>query len=235
MKRIILGIFALLMMSIAPSCTDTLTTPTDSQEFKMQINSDGSLDETHGIGNRLEKDTVKRDTSEKKRDTVEKKRDTVSREKRDTVKRTPPTIFKDLLIRLELDSSQKSIVEKLLAQHRSCIENCIKPLREAEAAIFSRARIQEQEIKKALSEGKITKAQAREKLAQLKVSVNKALRDIPVRSKVQDCIKSCDAAFIHELEKILSPRQKLVLKTWLDSRSKRGTSDKKDTVVVKRG
>lgn len=235
MKRIILGIFATLMFTVMISCTDTMTTPQESQEFRMQINSDGSLDHIAEIGERPNKDTVKKDTSDRKRDTVEKKRDTSSKEKRDTVKKQNPTIFKDLLIRLDLDSTQKSIVERLLAQHRSCIENCVKPLKEAEAAILSRARVQEQEIKKALSEGKITKAQAREKLSLLKANVNKALKEIPIRAKVQECIKGCDAAFIHELEKILYPKQKLILKTWIDSRSKRGTSDKKDTIPGKRG
>lgn len=228
MKKTILAVALLCGSFLIPACSDFYTKPEEPQQMLVQTNSDGTFSGPEGIGERPNRDTVKKDTTERKKDTTNK-------ERKDTVKKTPPTIFNDLLVRLDLNSNQKVIVEKLLAEHRSCVENCVKPLKEAEARILADARSKEAEIKKAVESGTISKSEARQRLATLKSNVNKALKELPIRSKVQECIKSCDAAFINQLERILSDRQKLVLKTWLDSRSKRGTGDKKDTIVVKRG
>lgn len=226
MKKTILSIALLCGSFLIPACSEFYTQPEEPQQMYIQSSSDVISSDPEKIGERPNRDTVKKDTTERKKDTTNTGR-------KDTVKKAPPTIFNDLLIRLELSAEQRVIVEKLLAEHRSCIENCTKPLKEAEAKILAEAKSKETEIKRAVELGKILKSEARKRLAALKASVNKALKDIPIRSKVQECMKSCDAAFINQLEKILSDKQKLVLKTWLDSRSKRGTSGKKDTVNVK--
>lgn len=226
MKKTILAIALLCGSFLIPACSEFYTQPEEPQQMYVQSNSDVSFSEPEKIGERPNRDTVKKDTTERKKDTTNTGR-------KDTVKKVPPTIFNDLLIRLELNAEQKVIVEKLLAEHRACIENCVKPLKEAEAKILAEAKLKEAEIKRAAESGKISKIEARQKLAALKANVNKALKNIPIRSKVQECMKSCDAAFIHQLERILSDKQKLVLKKWLDARSKRGPSDKKDTINVK--
>jgi len=226
MKNTILTMLFLFGVAMVPSCSDMMMPPQEPKALYMQMNSDATYYQPQEIGKRPEgpRDTVKKDTTGGKRDTVNPRKD--------TVKKAPPTIFGDLLVKLNLTAEQKPIVEKLLAEHKACIENCLKALKAAEAEIIARARKQESEIKAAVEAGTITRVQAREKLAALKASVNKALRELPIRQKVQECMKGCDAAFINALENILLPEQKLVLKTWLDARSKRGTDGKKDTVVV---
>jgi len=235
MKTTILTIVLALTILIVPSCSDITTSP-DQQMLTeyVQTNPDATNNEVSPIGERPNKDTVKKDTSDKKRDTVGRKKDTTEK-KRDTTKKEVPSIFNDLLIRLKLTPAQRVLVEKLLAEHRACVENCVLPLREAEKEIQTRSRIAEEQIKKALANGEITRTQAREKLNALKQRVNFELKNIPIRKSTQECIKSCDSSFISQLEKILSPEQKKTLKLWLEQKSKRGQSDKKDTVVVKRG
>lgn len=226
MKNAILIALFFFGVTMVPSCSDVLTKPEDPQAMYAQVNSDGSYFVPQGIGERPggPRDTVKKDTTGNKRDTTNARRD--------TVKKAPPTIFADLLVKLNLTPEQKSVVEKLLAEHKACTENCLKALKAAEAEVIAKARNQESEIKAALEAGRITKAQAREKLAALKASVNKTLRELPIRLNVQECIKGCDAAFINALENILTPQQKPILKAWLEARAKRSTGGKKDTVVV---
>lgn len=225
MKNTILSIALLLGIFMVPSCSDITTKPEEPNAMYFQVNSDGSYTEPEAVGERPNKDSVKKDTTDRKRDTTSGRKD--------TVKKVPPTIFGDLLNKLNLGPEQKAIVERLLAQHRACVEECVKPLKAAEAEILAKARLQEAEIKKAVEAGTITKAQARAKLVALKTSVNKALKSLPVRQPVQECIKACDAAFINGLERILNSDQKIILKRWLDSRAKRGTSEKKDSTDVK--
>lgn len=231
MKKTILSIALLLGIFMVPSCSDITTKPEEPNAMYFQVNSDGSYIEPEAVGERPNKDSVKKDTTERKKDTTDRKRDTTSGRK-DTVKKAPPTIFGDLLNKLNLGPEQKAIVERLLSQHRVCIEECVKPLKAAESEILSKARLEEAEIKKAVETGTITKAQARVRLAALKANTNSALKALPRRS-VQECIKACDATFINGLEQILTAEQKIILKAWLDSRSKRGTSGKKDTTDVK--
>lgn len=225
MKNVILSIAFLLGILMVPSCSDITTKPEEPNAMYFQVNSDGSYAEPEAVGERPNRDSVKKDTTDRKRDTTTGRKD--------TVKKAPPTIFGDLLNKLNLGPDQKAIVERLLAQHKACVEECVKPLKAAEAEILAKARKQEAEIKKAVEAGTITKAQARVKLAALKANVNKALKSLPVRRSVQECIKACDATFINGLERILSADQKIILKSWLDSRAKRGTSGKKDTTDVK--
>jgi hypothetical protein len=225
MKNVILSIAFLLGILMVPSCSDITTKPEEPNAMYFQVNGDGSYAEPEAVGERPNRDSVKKDTTDRKRDTTTGRKD--------TVKKAPPTIFGDLLNKLNLGPDQNAIVERLLAQHKACVEECVKPLKAAEAEILAKARKQEAEIKKAVEAGTITKAQARVKLAALKANVNKALKSLPVRRSVQECIKACDATFINGLERILSADQKIILKSWLDSRAKRGTSGKKDTTDVK--
>jgi hypothetical protein len=209
---------------LIPSCSDTTISPDQSLlSLYVQPNLEAS---PFPMGELPNRDTVKRDTTDKRRDTLDKKRD--------TVKKQVPIIFNDLLIRLQLNSTQKIIVERLLSEHRSCIEKCTLPLREAEREIQKRARIAEEQIKKAFIRGEITRTQARERLAELKRRVNLELRNTPVRKSVQECIKSCDSTFISHLERIISPEQRKILSTWLEQKSKRVSIEKRDTVVVKK-
>ena len=225
MKNVFLSLFAAFGIAMIPACSDVVNAPIEPQEVR------STYTPTFSDIQPIEVDGPKRDTV--KKDTTERKKDTTDRGRKDTVKRVPPTIFGDLLVKLNLSPVQKPVVEKLLAEYRSCVENCTKAMRDAEAKIFAAARAQEKEIKKAVEAGTITKAQARERLNALKKSVNEQLKNLPIRANVQECIKTCDAAFLAQLERILTPEQKLILKSWLEARTKRGTSGGgKDTVVV---
>lgn len=224
MKIIILSILTLIGI-ITTSCSDLVTRPEEPQAIYLQTNDNTNSLFFEPIKERPNRDSVKKDTVERKKDTTSNRKDT-------TVK-PRPSVFTDLLKTLNLTDEQKPIVEKLLEEHRNCVENCLKPLRAAEAEIFTSARAREIEIKKALAAGKITKSQAREKLHALKVSVNKALKELPIRAKVQECIKSCDSAFVNSLDRVLNERQRLILKNWIESRTKRRTNGKKDSTDVK--
>jgi hypothetical protein len=197
--------------------------PKDPNPMYLFNSTENSSPEVGQIGERPNKDTVKSDTT--------------NREKRDTVKRQPPTIFGDLLVKLNLTTEQKSVVNNLLKEYNSCRENCVRAQRDAERQILITARSKEEAIKKELQEGKITKSQARERLANLKKETNELLKNLPIRTKIQECLKTCDNSFINSLERILNENQKTILKKWLESRNKRGNAgDKKDTVTVgKRG
>lgn len=224
MKHIFLSTVLAMTIILIPSCLDTTISP---EQPPLGLYVQSNFDTLpFAMGERPNRDTVKKDTSDKRKDTVDKKRD--------TVKRQVPSIFNDLLIRLQLNPTQRILVEKLLSEHRSCIENCTLPLREAEREIQKRARASEERIKKAFASGEITRAQARERLAELKKRMNLELRNIPVRKSVQECIKSCDSTFISQLERILSPEQRKTLSIWLEQKSKRGTNEKRDTVEVKK-
>lgn len=221
MKNVFLSLTITLGLIFATSCSDLTTSPAEPREMKVQSNLDSSYFNFAPIKERPNKDTTKKDTAERKRDTVKKEN---------------PSIFNDLIIRLQLTPSQMEIVKKMLAEHRSCTENCVKALKDAEREIQTRARNQESEIKKLFESGKITREQARRRLEELKKKTNEDLKNLPIRKSVQECIKSCDSSFINQLERILSIDQKPILKKWLESRAKRGQSDKKDTVTVgKRG
>jgi hypothetical protein len=221
MKKTILAL-ATLTFVMAIGCSDITTQPVEPQPLYVAQNSDGSYSQLDEIKERPNRDSVVKDTTEHKKDT------TGSR-KRDTVRKAPPTIFADLLIKLNLLPGQRTIVDTLLMKHKACVENCVKALKDAEAAILAAARSEEAEIKKAAESGTITKAQARKKLAELKKKVNESLKNLPIRTKVQDCIKTCDSYFINQLERILSSEQKRILKSWLESRAKRTAGGKKDT------
>lgn len=142
--------------------------------------------------------------------------------KKDTVRKAPNPVFNDLLIKLNLSPEQSSIVQSLLVQHRICTEECIKALKSAEREVMINARVKEAQIKQDLKAGKITTVEARELLSRLKAETKESLRNLKVRVRVIECLASCDSAFIAELQKILSPDQIVVLRSWLDAKVKRG-------------
>lgn len=229
MKKTLFSIFFAASLTFLPSCSNMVQDPETPQDAMMSYATGSSfVDEIGSIGERPNRDTPKKDTTERKRDTVDRRKDTSSSGKRDTVK-APPSVFGDLLVKLLLTSEQKPIVERLLAEHRSCTSSCVKALKESEMQILIAARQKEREIKSALESGKITKTQAKERLSLLKKWVNDQLKNNPVRSKVKECMKSCDAAFINQLERILTPQQKQILASWLDAKNKRGASGRKDS------
>ena len=154
---------------------------------------------------------------------VREKRDSV---RKDTVNKPRPTIFGDLLVRLNLTSEQKPIVERLLAQHKTCVESCIKGLKDAEREILMNARVQEESIKTKVKNGELTKEQGRLQLRQLREETKLKLKSLP-KEKVRECVKSCDDQFIAKLKEMLTPEQKITLEKWIVSRNKRGTTEDK--------
>ena len=160
------------------------------------------------------------------------KRDSVGKPPKDTAKKAPPTIFADLLVKLNLTSEQKVVVEKLLAEHKTCVESCVTELKNAERQIIFNAKIQEEAIKTKLKNGEITREQARLELIKLRESVNTELKALP-REKVRQCVKSCDETFIASLKQILTPEQTRILEQWLITRGKREIGPKKDTLNPK--
>lgn len=144
------------------------------------------------------------------------------------VKKPVPSIFGDLIQKLNLTTEQKPIVEQFLIEHRTCVEACVKGLKDAERQILMNARIQEEKIKSKLKNGEITGEQARRELRQLREKTNAQLKELP-KGKVRECIKSCDDQFIARLKEILTPEQKIILEQWLASRNKRGTDGSNPT------
>lgn len=178
------------------------------------------------------RDTAKKDTIERKKDTTNRKVDTTTK-RRDSVIKSRPSIFGDLLVKLNLTREQKITADRLLAAHKSCIESCISAMASEQRQILERARAEEVEIKTALKNRIISKSQAREQLAALKIKVNELLRNLSLRLKIRECMAACDHEFISNLEKILNPEQKVMLSRWINDKKKRGTKNEKDTVTVK--
>jgi hypothetical protein len=147
-------------------------------------------------------------------------------DRKDTVNKPRPTIFGDLLVKLNLTPEQKPVVERLLAQHRACVESCVQGLKNAEREILMNARTQEEAIKTKVKNGELTKEQGRLQLRQLREETQVKLKALP-KERVRECVKSCDATFIQQLREILTPEQKLILEKWIASREKRGTTDDK--------
>lgn len=145
-------------------------------------------------------------------------------ERKDTATKPRPTIFGDLLVKLNLTPEQKPVVERLLTQHRACVESCIQGLKNAEREILMNARLQEESIKTKVKNGELTKEQGRIELRQLRESVNTQLKSLP-KDKVRECVKSCDTTFIQQLKEILTTEQQKILEQWIASREKRGTTD----------
>ena len=147
-------------------------------------------------------------------------------DRKDTTNKPRPTIFGDLLVKLKLTPEQKPVVERLLAQHKSCVEACVQGLKNAEREILMNARLQEESIKTKVKNGELTKEQGRLQLRHLREETQIKLKSLP-KEKVRECVKSCDTTFIQQLKEILTPEQKIILEKWVSSREKRGTTDDK--------
>lgn len=201
MKTSILSLvsfFAIVLIG----CSDIQTNPTDPTPIYVTSNSDGTLTSSDNTPQSVE---------------TPRKPDT---------KKPEPTIFGDLLVKLNLTVEQKSVAEKLLSEHRACVEACVKGLKDAEREILMNARIEENKIKELLKKGEITGEQARRELRQLREKTNTQLKELP-KGKVRECVKSCDEQFIAKLKEILTSEQKITLEKWIVSRSKRGTTEDK--------
>jgi hypothetical protein len=134
------------------------------------------------------------------------------------------SIFQDLLIKLKLTNEQKPLVETLLKKHKECAENCVRLLKDAEREILMNAKIKRDQLKKDFDSGKITREEYRKLTAEIRSTVSTELKTLPEKMKIRECLQTCDSVFINALENILSPDQKIVLRSWLETRSKRGTS-----------
>ena len=204
MKTPLLSIIAVLSIGLV-GCSDIGTEPTDSAPLYATYNPNEESTQGGKVEERGKKDSVRKDTTKKSR----------------------PTIFGDLLVKLKLTPEQKPVVERLLAQHKSCVEACAQGLKNAEREILMNARVQEESIKTKVKSGELTKEQGRLQLRQLREETQLKLKLLP-KEKVRECVKSCDDQFIAKLKEILTPEQKITLERWINSRNKRGsTEDKK--------
>lgn len=203
MKTILLAYITILSIGLI-GCSNMGTEPTDQTQPYSTYNPYDGTTQGGEVGERGKKDSVRKDTTNKPR----------------------PTIFGDLLQKLNLTSEQKPVVERLLSEHKACVDACVKGLKDAERQIIMNARLEEAKIKELLKKGEITGDQARRELRQLREKTNAQLKELP-KAKVRECVKSCDETFIAKLKEILTPEQKTILEKWLVSRNKRGTTDDK--------
>lgn len=203
MKTTLLSIIAVFSLGLV-GCSDIGTEPTDQSSLYATYTPQEESTQGGEVGERGKKDSVRKDTTNKPR----------------------PSIFGDLLQKLNLTPEQKPVAEKLLTEHKTCIESCVKGLKDAERQIIMNARIQENTIKEKVKNGEITREQARKELRQLRESVNAQLKALP-KERVRECVKSCDEQFIAKLKEILTPEQKITLERWIASRQKRGTTEDK--------
>ena len=203
MKTTLLSIIAVLSLGLV-GCSNIGTEPTDSSPLYATYNPNEESTQGGQVEERGKKDSVRKDTTKKSR----------------------PTIFGDLLVKLKLTSEQKPVVERLLAQHKACVEACVQGLKNAEREILMNARLQEESIKTKVKSGELTKEQGRLQLRRLREETQIKLKSLP-KEKVRECVKSCDTTFIQQLKEILTPEQKIILEKWVSSREKRGTTDDK--------
>ena len=203
MKTTLLSIVAVLSLGLV-GCSNIGTEPVEETASFVTYNPYSESTQSDEVGERGKKDSVRKDTTNKPR----------------------PTIFGDLLQKLNLTERQKPIVEKLLSEHKACVEACVRGLKDAEREIMMGARLQENEIKEKVKKGELTKEQGRLQLRQLREQTQIKLKSLPTE-KVRECVKSCDETFIAKLKEILTPEQKIILEKWIVSRGKRGTTDDK--------
>lgn len=147
---------------------------------------------------------------------------TTDTNRKEVPKNTRPSIFGDLLVKLNLSREQTKIINVLLTKHKLCIENCISILKRAEREILIDAKVKENDIKSKLKAGEITQSEAREQLKDLKEKVNQALKLTIVKTNVKQCIISCDKEFLNELQRVLNSEQLIILEKWKTEKSKRG-------------
>ena len=209
MKTTLLSIIAIFSLGLV-GCSNMATEPTEDTPLYSTYNPYNETTQGGEVGEREKKDSVRKDTTNKPR----------------------PTIFGDLLIKLNLTPEQKPVVERLLVEHRACVEACVQGLKAAEREILMNARLQEETIKTKVKSGELTKEQGRLQLRELREKTQTQLKSLP-KDKVRECVKSCDETFIAKLKEILTPEQKITLERWLVSRSQRGTGPTKDTTNTK--
>ena len=203
MKTTLLSIIAVLSLGLV-GCSNMGTEPIEETVSFATYNPYEESTQGGEVEERGKKDSVRKDTTKKSR----------------------PTIFGDLLVKLKLTPEQKPVVERLLAQHKACVEACVQGLKNAEREILMNARLQEESIKTKVKNGELTKEQGRLQLRQLREETQVKLKALP-KERVRECVKSCDTTFIQQLREILTPEQKLILEKWIASREKRGTTDDK--------
>ena len=201
MKTTLLSLLAIVSIGLI-GCSDIQTNPADPTPLYVVSNSDGTIETDDNTPQGVE---------------TPRKPDT---------KKPSPTIFGDLIVKLNLTPEQKPVVERLLAQHRACVEACVQGLKNAEREILMNARLQEESIKTKVKNGELTKEQGRQQLRQLREETQKNLKSLP-KEKVRECVKSCDEQFIAKLKEILTPEQKVILERWVISRGKRETTEDK--------
>lgn len=209
MKTMLISLTAILSIGLI-GCSDISTDPVQENSSYSVYKSNTESTQGGEVGERGKNDSVRKDTTNKPR----------------------PTIFGDLIVKLNLTPEQKPLVEKLLIEHKSCVDACVKGLKDAEREIMMNARTEEAKIKELLKKGEITGEQARRELRQLREATQTKLKALP-KEKVRECVKSCDDQFIAKLKEILTPEQKIILENWLISREKRGTGPTKDTTNTK--
>lgn len=203
MRTTLLSIITILSFGLV-GCSNMGTEPTEPTQIFATYNSTEEMTQGEEVG-------------ERKPD----RKDTVNKPK------PRPTIFGDLLVKLNLTSEQKPVVERLLSEHKACVDACVKGLKDAEREIMINARLQEKTIKEKVKKGEITREQARIELRQLRERVNMQLKELP-KDKVRECVKSCDTTFLLKLKEILSPEQREILqKWWVNRQDKEINKDKK--------
>lgn len=142
--------------------------------------------------------------------------------KKESPRNTRPSIFGDLLAKLNLSVEQKKAVEPLLANHKKCIMECSNILKQAERQILINAKIKEDSIKAKLKSGELTRDEAMKQLRLLKDQVNQDLKSIIIKTKVKECVTTCDNVFILELKSLLNPDQLILVEKWQSQKNKRG-------------
>jgi len=203
MKTTLLSLIAVLSLGLV-GCSNIGTEPVEETASFVTYNPYSESTQSDEVGERGKKDSVRKNTVNKPR----------------------PTIFGDLLAKLNLTERQKPIVEKLLSEHKACVESCVRGLKDAEREIMMGARLQENEIKEKVKKGELTKEQGRLQLRQLREQTQIKLKSLPTE-KVRECVKSCEEQFIARLKEILTPEQKIILEKWIVFRGKRGPTEEK--------
>jgi len=206
MKTTLLSLIAVLSLGLV-GCSNMGTEPTEETPLYSVYNPYGESTQGGEVGERKP-------------------------DRKDTVNKPRPTIFGDLLAKLNLTPEQKPVVEKLFSEYKSCVESCVQGLKAAEREIMMGARLQENEIKEKVKKGELTKEQGRLQLRQLREQTQIKLKSLP-KDKVRECVKSCDETFIAKLKEILTPEQKITLERWIVIRTQRGTGPTKDTTNTK--
>ena len=206
MKTTLLSLIAVLSLGLV-GCSNMGTEPTEETPLYSVYNPYGESTQGGEVGERKP-------------------------DRKDTVNKPRPTIFGDLLAKLNLTPEQKPVVEKLFSEYKSCVESCVQGLKAAEREIMMGARLQENEIKEKVKKGELTKEQGRLQLRQLREQTQIKLKSLP-KDKVRECVKSCEEQFIARLKEILTPEQKITLERWIVIRTQRGTGPTKDTTNTK--